>query len=142
MTANSTNHRAFWANARSGRDDRLVRRFQTGGRLHVHMRLGGQGTAHNRPVVAEVADISMTGLLVRVAGSLRVRAGAVVTLGDDYSTALCRVAHAKAPLGARVQNLGLEILEQSPEFRNELRLAVGALRKDKGQVLEAWEREN
>lgn len=39
---------------RSGRDDRLVRRFNAGQGLRVHLRLGENPNAQKRPIPAEV----------------------------------------------------------------------------------------
>lgn len=142
VTTQQTNRRESWSGRRAERDDRLVRRFTTSGRLHVHMRLGGRSATHSRPVVAEVTDVSITGMLLTVSGGLRVRPGALLTLGDGESTAVCRVVHVNTPAGSRSQRLGVEILDQTAEFRSELNLAVGALRKDVGQVRAAWERPN
>jgi hypothetical protein len=140
--APKTSPRTSWSGDRTNDNSRLVKRFTTDGRLHVHLRLGGRGPAHSRPTVAEVTDVSITGVLVQISGSLRVRQGATVTLGDGPSTAVCRVAHARVLTGTKSQQLGLEIVEQTDEFRRELSLAVGALRKDRGQVLAAWEHPN
>ena len=123
---------------RSGKNDRLVRRLVTGGELAIDLRLGGKGAEHSRPVVAEVIDISLTGFLVRITGNLKVQPGSMVTLGEDDNTAVCRVAHANSPAGSVEQELGLHITEMSDQFRTELHAAVAALRKDHGQMREAW----
>lgn len=123
---------------RTGKNDRLVRRLTTGGELAIDLRLGGKGAEHSRPVVAEVIDISLTGLLVRITGNLKVQPDSFVTLGEGDTTAICRVAHANSPAGSIEQELGLHITEMSEQFRKELHAAVAALRKDRGQMREAW----
>jgi hypothetical protein len=125
---------------RTGSNDRLVPRFTTSGTLHVHLRLGRRANLEINPLTVEVSDISITGLLLRVTGSLRLREGAHLTLGDAGSTAVGRVVHARATPDGHHQWLGVEIVEQTPRFREELSAAVGALRKDRGQLLEHWER--
>lgn len=126
---------------RSGRDDRLVRRFTTRGRLHIHLRLGGATATRSRPIVAEVLNLSITGALIRITAGLRVRAAAKVTLGDPPSTVVCRVAHARM-IGTEFQDLGLEFLAPTDEFCVDVSRAVGDLRKDRGEILEAWHRTN
>lgn len=125
---------------RTGRNDRLVPRFTTSGTLHVHIRLGRRDNLHTRPITAEVSDISITGLLLRVTGSLRLREGAHITLGDGDSVGIGRVVHVRTTPDGRNQWLGVEIVEQTVRFREELMAAVGALRKDRGQLLAHWER--
>lgn len=126
---------------RSGRDDRLVRRFATRRRLHIHLRLGGATAGRSRPVTAEVVDLSITGARVRIGATLRVRADATVTLGDPPSTVVCRVAHTQM-LGPTHQDLGLEFVEPTDAFCVDVSKAVATLRKDRGHVLRAWHQQN
>ncbi|MDW3217173.1 MAG: PilZ domain-containing protein [Acidimicrobiales bacterium] len=126
---------------RSGRDDRLVRRFLTGGRLHIHLRLGGADASRSRPIAAEVINLSITGALVRFPAKLRMKPGATVTLGNPPSTVVCRVVHT-AMITADQQDLGVEFVEPTDAFCADVSRAVGALRRDRGHVLAAWHRPN
>ncbi|GJM36805.1 MAG: hypothetical protein DHS20C19_01720 [Acidimicrobiales bacterium] len=126
---------------RSGRDDRLVRRFNTGGRLHIHLRLGGADATRSRPIAAEVINLSITGGLVRFPATLRLKPGATVTLGNPPSTVVCRVVHT-AMISTDHQDLGLEFVEPTDDFCADVSRAVAALRRDRGHVLAAWHRPN
>ena len=126
---------------RSGRDERLVRRFVTRRLLHIHLRLGGSVARRSRPATAEVLDLSITGAKIRIAATLRVKVDATVTLGDPPSTVVCRVAHTQM-LGTTHQDLGLEFLDPTDEFCADVSKAVAALRKDRGHVLKAWHQQN
>lgn len=127
---------------RTGRNDRLVRRLDAGGRLRVHLRLGAHPNPQHRPISAEVVNISIAGVSVRVHRTLRVHAGAAVTLGDGRSTAVCTVVYTTRSHDHEHQLLGLEFGEQSDRFRDDVNAIVAALRKDRGQVIRAWHRPN
>lgn len=127
---------------RSGRNDRLVRRFNAGQQLRVHLRLGANPNPQNRPIPAEVINISIAGISLRVHRTLRVTAGAMVTLGDGASTATCHVAYTTRTNDIERQILGLEYVTLSDQFRLDVGGVVGALRKDRGQVIKAWHRPN
>ncbi len=120
-------------------NDRLVGRFTTSGQLHIRVRLCSPTNELSPPLTAAVINISVTGLLVRIASDQKVRPDASVTIGDGTSTAVCRVAHANSPSGSETQQLGLEIVEMTDAFREELHLTIAALRKDRGGLLDAWE---
>jgi hypothetical protein len=127
---------------RTGRNDRLVRRFSAGQQLRVHLRLGEHPKPQNRPISAEVLNISIAGVSVRVARTLPVSTGAMVTIGDGDSTASCRVTYTTRTTEPDRQILGLEYVTQSDRFRLDVGGVVGALRKDRGQVIKAWHRPN
>ena len=127
---------------RSGRNDRLVQRFNAGQSLRVHLRLGENPNTQNRPISAEVINISITGISLRVHRTLRVYAGAMVTLGDGVSTATCSVVYTTKSSDLERQILGVEYVTQTHQFRHDVGRVVGALRKDRGQVIKAWHRSN
>lgn len=127
---------------RSGRNDRLVRRLDAGQQLRVHLRLGANPNPQNRPTSAEVINVSIAGISLRVHRTLRVYAGATVTLGDGVSTATCNVVYTSRSTDLERQILGLEFVTQSDQFRLDVGGVVGALRKDRGQVIKAWHRPN
>lgn len=127
---------------RTGRNDRLVRRFDAGQQLRVHLRLGEHPNPQNRPIAAEVINISIAGISLRVHRTLRVFAGAMVTLGDGQSTATCNVVYTTKASDEDRQVLGLEFVQQTDRFRLDVGGVVGALRKDRGQVIKAWHRPN
>ena len=127
---------------RTGRNDRLVRRFSAGQQLRVHLRLGAHPNPQNRPLAAEVINISIAGISLRVHRTLRVYAGAMVTLGDGESTATCNVVYTTRSHDHEHQILGLEYVTQTDRFRYDVGGVVGALRKDRGQVIKAWHRPN
>ena len=66
----------------------------------------------------------------------------MVTIGDGDSTATCRVVYTTRTTDPDGQILGLEYLRQSDRFRLDVGSVVGALRKDRGQVIKAWHRPN
>lgn len=127
---------------RTGRNDRLVRRFDAGQELRVHLRLGANPNAQSRPVPAEVVNVSIAGISLRVHRTLRVFAGATVTLGSGESTATCDVVYTTQSSDHERQILGLEYVQQSDQFRLDVGRVVAALRKDRGQVIKAWHRPN
>lgn len=127
---------------RTGRNERLVRRFDAGPQLRVHLRLGANPNAQTRPVSAEVVNVSIAGISLRVHRTLRVHAGATVTLGDGESLATCAVVYTAQSGDLEQQILGLEFVTQSDEFRLDVGRVVAALRKDRGQVIRAWHRPN
>jgi len=127
---------------RTGRNDRLVRRFSAGQQLRVHLRLGEHPNPQHRPISAEVLNISIAGISLRVTRTLRVSVGAMVTIGDGDSTATCRVAYTARTAEPDRQILGLEYVAQSDRFRLDVGGVVGALRKDRGEVIKAWHRPN
>lgn len=130
------------AGDRTGRNDRLVPRFTAGIRLRVHLRLGAAPNPQNRPIVADVVNISITGVSLQVTGTLRVHAGASVTIGDGDSTAACRVAYTTRSAVTTRQILGLEFVSQTDAFRLDVGRIIAALRQDRGQVIAAWHRPN
>ena len=127
---------------RSGRNERLVRRFTAGLRLRIHLRLGAPPNPHNRPIAADVVNVSIAGISVRVTGTLRVHAGANVTIGAGDSTAACRVIYTTLSGDDASQILGLEFSSQPDPFRLDVGRVIGALRRDRGQVITAWHRPN
>ncbi len=127
---------------RTGRNDRLVRRFDAGQQLRVHLRLGANPNGQSRPVPAEVVNVSIAGISLRVHRTLRVYAGAMVTLGSGDSTAACTVVYTAWSDDRERQILGLEYVHQSDRFRLDVGRLVAVLRKDHGQVIKAWHRPN
>lgn len=127
---------------RTGRNDRLVRRFTAGQQLRVHLHLGEHPNPQNRPISTEVLNISIIGISLCVSATLRVNEGAVVTIGDGDSTATCRVVYTTRTTEGDRQILGLEYVRQSDRFRLDVGSVVGALREDRGQVIKAWHRPN
>ena len=127
---------------RSGRNDRLVPRFDAGHQLPVHLRLGENPNLQNRPIPVEVINISIAGASLRVVRTLRVHVGAIVTIGDGESTACCKVVFVTRSHELDRQILGLEFVSQTDKFRLDVGGVVGALRKDRGQVIKAWHRPN
>jgi len=127
---------------RSGRNDRLVRRFDAGQQLRVHLRLGTNASPQNRPISAEVVNISVAGASLRVNRTLRVYAGAMVTIGDGDGLATCNVIYTARSDDLERQILGLEYVTQTDRFRYDVGGVVGALRKDRGHVIKAWHRPN
>ncbi|MEQ8839826.1 MAG: hypothetical protein RIB98_02520 [Acidimicrobiales bacterium] len=124
-------------------------RFTAGIRLRVHLRLGatpilpgGTPNPRNRPVPADVVNVSITGISLAVTGTLRVHCGATVTIGDGDSTAACRVAYTARSAEAGSQILGLEFVSQTDAFRLDVGRIIAALRQDRGQVIAAWHRPN
>jgi len=127
---------------RTGRNDRLVRRFSAGQQLRIHLRLGANPNPQNRPISAEVVNVSIAGASLRVTHTLRVHAGAMVTIGDGDGTATCKVKYTAQSDDLDSQILGLEFVTQSDRFRLDVGSVVAALRKDKGHVIKAWHRPN
>ena len=127
---------------RIGRNERLVGRFTTTLKLRVHLRLGAPQNPHNRPIAADVVNVSIAGISLRVTRTLRVHPGANVTIGSGNSTAACRVVYATTSPDGSSQILGLEFSSQTDEFRLDVGRVIGALRRDRGQVITAWHRPN
>jgi hypothetical protein len=88
------------------------------------------------PYPAEVEPNSL-----RITRSLPVHDGTTVTIVGGLSTAKCRVVYDQAN-GRDSHVLGLEYITQSDQLRVDSGQAIAALRRDHGQIAEAWHHSN
>lgn len=117
---------------------RLVRRWTSEGDFPVTLGLSDGGTDEGDTLTAEVKNLSITGMLVRIRWGSDISAGSTVTVGEGDTTAICSVAHVHAVPGTDVQELGLHIEDMSDLFCRGLHESVSALREDQSSLLEPW----
>jgi hypothetical protein len=70
----------------------------------------------------------------------RAQVGDRVAISSDDNYAMAKVVRASCDEERGQQLVGVEITEMSPEFASDLNAVVAALRGDRGQLTDWWER--
>jgi len=91
-------------------------------------------------VTAAIIDVSVNGMYVELPAEPRAQEGDVVALMSDDKPAAARVVRASFDREKDQQLVGVEITDMSREFADDLHGLVAALRGDRGQLAEWWQR--
>lgn len=127
-------------------NNRLVRRYQPSSRVEIAWTAEDRSKkkvkrqAPTTTVTATIIDVSVAGMYVELPLEPKAQLGDSVAISSDDNYAVARVVRASCDVERGQQLVGVEITEMSPEFAADLNAVVAALRGDRGQLNDWWER--